>query len=284
MLKLNLPKFQELLVNLNVIFDAAVSFYNENGECFANNPGSKSVSKAIMCPLVKKYSPESCVDSDANVIAKLKSEGSRDYFYYVCPCGYVEIAMRVKFNDQTMGFILIGPFRAPDDNEQARKRLNRFIDNFNLDRDEIQRLYDSAPSFTDEKFKAVRVILSAITEYMQLKEFLVVNSDFFSEYVVAYINDHIDGDLSIETLCHEFGMSTTLLYKTFKNKVNTTPQAYIKQTRIKKACKLLKSTQKPLRDVCSAVGISDYNYFIKIFKSYMGMTPNAYRNDDSQDA
>ena len=281
MLKYNLKKFYEILQNLGVILNAAVTFYTEDGENTPSNPYSNVIVKhspTSVCAEAHKCDVQLCRDSDAAVMERLKNPNDLDYFYYVCPCGHIEIASLVKFEDKPVGYILVGPFRAPEANEQAQRRLKRFADKFKLDYDEIKNLYDGAELFTEDKFNAIKVVLSSLVEYMQLKEYVVADEDFFTGYVINYIKNNLDGDLSIEFLCHEFGMSTTLLYKLFKTNTGTTPQQYIKEKRIKKACKLLRSTSYPLKKICSQVGVSDYNYFIKVFKSFLGVTPNQYRN------
>lgn len=209
---------------------------------------------------------------------KLKNPNDSDYFYYVCPCGHIEIATIVKFDDKQVGYIILGPFSAPPDNAKAKARLEHFIERFNLDYNEVKKLYGGAEPFSEYKFNSIKVIITSIVEYMQLKEYIVADDDFFSGYMKEFIKNNLDQDLSVEQLCHEFGMSTTLLYKIFKTNANVTPQQFVKQMRLKRACKLLRTTNLQMQKICSMVGICDYNYFIKVFKGSFGMTPLQYRN------
>lgn len=41
---------------------------------------------------------------------------------------------------------------------------------------------------------------------------------------------------------------------------------------------LLNKTDTQIQDIASQVGILDVNYFIKVFKKIIGMTPKEYRN------
>lgn len=41
---------------------------------------------------------------------------------------------------------------------------------------------------------------------------------------------------------------------------------------------LLNKTDTQIQDIASQVGIHDVNYFIKVFKKIIGMTPKEYRN------
>ena len=52
---------------------------------------------------------------------------------------------------------------------------------------------------------------------------------------------------------------------------------YITQQRIRIAKQMLADTDMLIRDISSYIGIPDSNYFVKIFKKEVGLTPNAYR-------
>lgn len=281
MLKFNLKKFYEILQNLSVLLNVSVTFYTEDGETTPKNPYSDVIirrPRSSICNVVHKNDHEICRNSDTAVMDRLKNTNDADYFYYVCPCGHIEIASIVKFDDKIVGYIIIGPFSAPDDNVKAKIRLQRFIERFHLDKDEIKKLYYGAEPFAEDKFNSIKVIISSLVEYMQLKEYIVADDDFFTGYMTTYIKDNLDQNLSVEHLCHEFGMSTTLLYKLFKTKADATPQQFVKEMRLKKACKLLRTTNFQLQKICSLVGVNDYNYFIKVFKRFYGLTPLQYRN------
>ena len=47
--------------------------------------------------------------------------------------------------------------------------------------------------------------------------------------------------------------------------------------RVKVACDLLRNTEDRVSDIATEVGIPDYNYFTKVFKKAMGVTPREYR-------
>ncbi len=52
---------------------------------------------------------------------------------------------------------------------------------------------------------------------------------------------------------------------------------YITQQRIRIAKQMLADTDMLIRDISGYIGIPDSNYFVKIFKKDVGLTPNAYR-------
>lgn len=52
---------------------------------------------------------------------------------------------------------------------------------------------------------------------------------------------------------------------------------YISKKRVAKVWEMLRSTELPIADVCTQVGMPDAQYFSRVFKSYFGMPPSAYR-------
>ena len=52
---------------------------------------------------------------------------------------------------------------------------------------------------------------------------------------------------------------------------------YLFEKRMKEAEKLLRETDLHIYQIAEKVGFSDYNYFTKIFKKFVGCTPSQYR-------
>ena len=53
--------------------------------------------------------------------------------------------------------------------------------------------------------------------------------------------------------------------------------AYVKRMRIQTAAKLLLDSSEPVGIIAARVGVSDANYFCRMFKSLMGVSPSEYR-------
>ena len=49
--------------------------------------------------------------------------------------------------------------------------------------------------------------------------------------------------------------------------------SFIKQKRLKKAKLLIKTTDMKISEISAAVGFSDYNYFLRVFKKEFGVSP-----------
>ena len=73
----------------------------------------------------------------------------------------------------------------------------------------------------------------------------------------------------------------TYLYRLFKDITGTSPQEYLLDYRIRRACSLLKDTKLPVSDIARSVGYDDSLYFSRLFKQKKGRTPTQYRKEKS---
>ncbi len=92
-----------------------------------------------------------------------------------------------------------------------------------------------------------------------------------------YIRLHFSQELSLAELAETAGLSETYFSSRFRKETGQTVTAYLAGLRISQAARLLRESDMPVQEISSFVGYSDNNYFSKVFRRYMGMTPRAYR-------
>lgn len=94
--------------------------------------------------------------------------------------------------------------------------------------------------------------------------------------IANYININLTEDLSLNTLAEKYAMSASYLSTLFKKEMGFTITDYANRQRIRKATKLLNTTDLQIHDIASKCGIYDSSYFRKLFKRYIGLTPSEY--------
>ncbi|MDS0527032.1 AraC family transcriptional regulator [Clostridium sp. SHJSY1] len=94
---------------------------------------------------------------------------------------------------------------------------------------------------------------------------------------ISYIENHYTEDISIDVLAETSHYSSRHFSRIFSETYNTTPLNYILSLRINKACRLLKERGLTISDVAFQCGFSDNNYFSRIFKKRVGLTPKQFR-------
>ncbi|MBQ9511549.1 MAG: helix-turn-helix transcriptional regulator [Clostridia bacterium] len=99
----------------------------------------------------------------------------------------------------------------------------------------------------------------------------------FMKKVTEYIILNYNRDLSLTMLASEFKIAPSYLSHIFKREINRGVKEFIEEIRISNACRFIESTDMSIAQVGHTVGYLDNNYFTKVFKKRMKMTPGAYR-------
>ncbi len=95
--------------------------------------------------------------------------------------------------------------------------------------------------------------------------------------VIAYIDTDLTADLSLHTLAETQNLSSGYLSALFKKETGQTLTAYVNRRRIRRAIRLLNSTNLQIQAIARGCGYTDVNYFSKVFKKQVGQSPLEYR-------
>lgn len=99
----------------------------------------------------------------------------------------------------------------------------------------------------------------------------------YVEDSLQYIENNYDHSFSIQEIADSLGLECTYLYRLFKKVTGFSPQEYLLDYRIRKACELLQNTDLPIAQISRSVGYEDSLYFSRLFKQYMKSSPSSYR-------
>ena len=95
--------------------------------------------------------------------------------------------------------------------------------------------------------------------------------------VKAWLDGNYAGKISLDELAKQFYIDKYYLSKIFKEKYGITINFYISQKRITEAKRLLRFSDKTIEQIGCEIGISDTNYFTRLFRKIEGITPGEYR-------
>ena len=91
-----------------------------------------------------------------------------------------------------------------------------------------------------------------------------------------YLEKHYARDLGLEDLAVHFQTSKFALIRQFQRVYQQTPMKYLQMYRINKSLQLLWS-ENEVQEVAKMVGFTSANYFGKVFKEQMGLSPTEYQ-------
>ena len=102
--------------------------------------------------------------------------------------------------------------------------------------------------------------------------------DLLMKRVVAYMEDNLgNSDITIDDIAQAVAVSRTSLHRKMKQMMGTSPMEFLREARIRKAAKMLTTTEKNVSEVAYLCGFSDPKYFSKCFKTTFGQTPTDYK-------
>lgn len=101
--------------------------------------------------------------------------------------------------------------------------------------------------------------------------------------VRRYIDQNCGDDLSLEQLAKFSHVNKYYLVHTFTDEYGISPISYLMRTRVKKAEKLLATTDYSLSVISRTCGFSSSSYFSQTFKKIMGVSPSCYRRTSKSD-
>ncbi|MFJ4658929.1 GlxA family transcriptional regulator [Nocardia sp. NPDC088792] len=98
------------------------------------------------------------------------------------------------------------------------------------------------------------------------------------ELVCAWIEDHLDDDLTLAEMAARAGMSERTFSRRFREQLGTTPLQWLLRARVRRAQHLLENTDHSVDRVAALAGFGSPTAFRDRFKRIAGVSPNRYRS------
>ena len=125
------------------------------------------------------------------------------------------------------------------------------------------------------------LMLKMVRGYCRLvRESATAGYSPFIRRCVAYIDANIAGDLSLSSLAAIQNVNASYLSTQFRREVGKTLTEYVTEGRMELAARLLLTSGLQVQTVAQHCGMSDVNYFSKLFKKQYGVTPRQYRAEN----
>lgn len=105
------------------------------------------------------------------------------------------------------------------------------------------------------------------------------SDELFLNKLNEEIEKHVsDENFSVESLTEILSISRSNLQRKLKTISGLTPGDYLRNYRLRKACKLLLETDMRINEVAYSVGFSSPSYFAKVFQKNYNMSPKEFVN------
>ena len=222
-----------------------------------------------------------CLACDAQAV---KSCAAGEWFrFYRCHAGICEAVMPIYSQNIPLAYLIFGCFLDDSPIEQqwadSRPRLGWYPGSM----DELRCAFFQLRQYSAKELRAYAETLEALSAYIQLKGMIQATGRTDLQRLELYLDQHYMEKLSLASISEQLHIGRTKLCRLAKELSGGHTLSYlIAQRRIGAAKALLLQNNLPISAVAEAVGISDYNYFSRVFRSVTGSTPRAFREKGQQ--
>lgn len=166
--------------------------------------------------------------------------------------------------------------------EYARKAIGLGVTEYLLKPVNFNELYDALKKIIRKQQAAARLRDEIKQIDMEKKKLGILepacsndlrDENRHVEFMMDYIKENYSSRVSLTDVSERCGMSCTYLNSKFKSGTGYTFNDFLNRYRMQKAVELLKENKYKVYEIADLVGFSDYKYFIKVFKKYVGCSP-----------
>ncbi len=97
--------------------------------------------------------------------------------------------------------------------------------------------------------------------------------------VLSHIDNNVNTDLTNSKLAEKTRLATNAFIRLFADETGISPQKYVKNKRIDKACILLHHSNLTIDEVAEKTGFADRYHFSRNFKIITGISPARYKKE-----
>lgn len=266
-------RLRKLIANLNVLTGVPANILDVHGLDRYLFGGHPPFCKAI------NADPEGharCVDCDARKV-QLYSAGG-DFQFYRCHLGICEAILPFYGQDSPLAYLIFGCFLDDTPIEEQWERTRTLLDWWQGDIEELHQAFLQFRQYSQEELWAYADTLEALAAYIRLEGLIFSAEQSDLQRLEHYLDQHYMEKLSLDSISKALHIGRTKLCALAKELSGGHTLSYlISQRRIEAAKQLLIQSTMPISAVAEAVGISDYNYFSKVFRSVTSTTPSQFR-------
>ena len=212
---------------------------------------------------------------------KVLSKGGTEVFYGECLFGVSEYVIPIRRQEENIGFISVSGFGNPS--EQTERKMRKICNEYRLDYSEMCNAAKSLSQNPPTKDFIVDILchiagaLSVYADTMPQKPIGNNHTNYIYSNALAYIHEHYTESITVDDIAVFCNCSRSYITKLFKTNNNYCIKKYITNLRIQNAKKLLKNSDKSIKEIAFYLGYNDSNYFSNVFYKNTGVYPREYR-------
>ena len=264
----NVEKLKNTLRNFSNVTGINIQLIKEDFSSFGFD-----LLKNDFCLSIQSCKEGKSACRNCDVLLLQKCRNTKQVQMHICHAGLVDIAVPILYNDEILGYIILGQMKHKTDFEEIKKNISRY----HMDILKMEDYYNSLMFFDYDKIESVAEIAIMLTKYIMLENMLKPGKDRNVDKVAEFIEDNLDKELTVEYISKETNLSKSVIYKDFRNYYNCTLKEYVNKKRVEESAKLLRETDLSIEEIAGRCGFSTSAYYSALFKKENGISPLKYR-------
>lgn len=288
----------QLLQNIEDVYGVRICVHDISGITLNSKildlPNTWKTHGCAYCNTVKQFASEKiCMHQKEIALYKLKRNGVNSY-YGTCCFGVCEYIRPVLIDNKLVAILFASGILEEEEEESLAKLQKRLVrikkhseeinDAFRLFASKAHTTKEELKFFADTVESFIRIASEAEwLHYVEAEGFFPVEpvsglmKRSLSTILVSYLEENYKNHLSLKALSNRFFISESYINRLVKKEVGMSAKAYINKLRMTTAAKELIRSNNPIHEISEKVGITDINYFCRLFKATYNMTPLEYR-------
>lgn len=219
-----------------------------------------------------------CIACDQCKIQHYTAE--KGFQFYRCHAGICEAVMPLYDKNNPLAYLAVGCYLDDSPIEEQWEHTRSLLDWWPDGPDALRDAFFQFRQYSQQEIQAYAETLEALSAYIRLKGMILTAEQTDLQKLELYLDQHYMEKLSLASISKELHMGRTKLCALAKElSGGRTLSQLISQRRIDAAKRLLVQSSLPISAIGESVGVSDYNYFSKVFRAATGMTPSAFRKN-----
>jgi len=272
---LNKNRLRELLGYLYDVKRIQCSLHSLDGtEVFSSN--ARSAYCDMICGAPGGYAR--CLACDQKAIRQAGLMQAP--FHYRCHAGAIDASIPVIIGGESNAVILFGQILDDSPLESQWENARR-LTRWHPDPEGLRQAFYQLPRLSQREIRGCYELVNAcVSETLmeQLRSVGVVSTN--ASRLELYLAEHYTEPLTLAGISRALNLSPSRLCALASSLgPGVTIGKLLTRHRMNAARHLLKESARSVREIAAMVGISDYNYFTKVFKRATGKTPTAFRQE-----
>lgn len=270
----NLKELERLLEDFYRITQIRITVFDDQFQEIVSYPNSRPA----FCRMIRSC-PEgrrACAQCDADACAYAAKQNKTHI--YRCHAGLTEAIMPLHVGKVLVGYLLFGHVFAYGSLETGWAVIQKACKNYPVDPAKLKETLSGMPMISHDYIQSAARVLHMTASFLVMERMATLQEGSAATKLDAYLSEHFTDPITAEFLCDTLRIGRSKLFKLSQELYGCGIQQQVRKLRMEKAKELLLDhAELSIMEIAMECGYSDYNYFISVFSSYYGISPNHFR-------